>query len=207
MSENVQPQKVLAGFPVGRQVSFWLSGFGLDVPGRPHWRLWDVPPEVTASISSEWATPSKAEVQVTINAPGDYYFVAFYEYWETKSVLQYTFPIRVTSAVLTGDLTGSDSTGSTASTQTKSLSWFQARYLARNGYQIYRAGWADRTLEYDGHLWWLTKFNAVSKVLVSRQIVTSTDFAATDFRAADYCADNVSAADLAEARKITQRFP
>ena len=105
---------------------------------------------------------------------------------------------------------------STVSTATP-LKWFQARYLAVLNYKIRLIGWADRYLEFDGHLWWMQTFNSVSKVLGDRTEVKATDFTTSafpqiDLKSTQWTTDGiigqtVQPAHFAAALKVTKVYP
>jgi len=114
-----------------------------------------------------------------------------------------------------GGTTGTGSTTGTGGTTTPAtpvvlLTWFQAEAWARGGGRIARLGWVDRYLEFTGALWWLQKFDAVTKVLTTRAVVQASDFAIAEFRAIDWTAASgqiIPADQLAELLKITTVFP
>ncbi|MEA3210994.1 MAG: hypothetical protein QOE70_4051 [Chthoniobacter sp.] len=88
------------------------------------------------------------------------------------------------------------------------LTWFQAMSLALAGLRIRREGWRDRYLKYDGSLWWMQTFNAVTKADVALAVVVAPSWNEADFRAQDWRPHGeVDAALIDAVRAIRTVFP
>lgn len=115
-----------------------------------------------------------------------------------------------TSVTFTVTITVVAAASGTSSNPIVMLTWFQAEAYARGGGKIARIGWADRYLYFDGFLWWLQQFNAVTKVLGTLAVVQVGDFTPAEFRATDWVAavgETIAADKLTELQAITTRFP
>lgn len=58
---------------------------------------------------------------------------------------------------------------------TTTVPWSEAKLRARQGDRIQLESWSDRWVEFDGALWWITAINAITKVVLDRRIVQTTD--------------------------------
>lgn len=67
------------------------------------------------------------------------------------------------------------------------LDWFDARDLARAGWQVRRIHWTDRWLQYHRALWW------VRPVEASPRVVRAEDFGWPEFLARDWTTAPVDA--------------
>lgn len=72
------------------------------------------------------------------------------------------------------------------------LSWPEARALALTGRQVRRVGWVDHWLIYDTCLWWILKYNPVTKITSAPTVVLASDWTTAEFTAKDWTTDDVS---------------
>ena len=66
------------------------------------------------------------------------------------------------------------------------MNWTSARAMAVVGCPVRRSGWANRWLSYSHALWWLTPFDAVTRVSGMPRVVQPTDWSRVEFTATDW---------------------
>ena len=71
------------------------------------------------------------------------------------------------------------------------IDWWTAWEAGWAGYKIRRATWVDKYLEVSAYTWFLQTFNATTRAMISRTVVTALDLVSSDFRASDWTLDGI----------------
>ncbi len=83
------------------------------------------------------------------------------------------------------------SPGEVAAALLVSLTWHQAVAEARGGSRIRFAAWRDRFWEFDGALWWQSRFNPLTGAIGPARVVWATDFGAEELVLAQWRLDEI----------------